>query len=147
MFSIQKVLGQTESKDLTGHYVSAPVNKVELKKAYLSGEAMPVKGSELKLNKDSTYVYKTCGNIIKGKWRVSKDSLVLFTRSNRRRNEGVIKNDSDGKQPKVNKEAKPDKLAIQEDQKLKNTFEIKTPTGEMRKAYDLLVKDAETDKK
>lgn len=37
-------------------------------------------GEVLLLNKDSTYNYQTCGNVIKGKWKLNytKDSLLLY---------------------------------------------------------------------
>ncbi len=40
-------------------------------------------GSILNLEKDSTFYMKNCGNVLEGKWKVEKDSLLLFIDSNR----------------------------------------------------------------
>jgi hypothetical protein len=37
----------------------------------------------LSLDKDSIFVFKTCGNIVKGNGKVSNDSLLLFVKQNR----------------------------------------------------------------
>lgn len=38
--------------------------------------------AELNLAADSTYQLSTCGNLINGYWRVSKDSLYLYCEKN-----------------------------------------------------------------
>ena len=57
-------------------------------------------GSILNLEKDSTFYMKNCGNILEGKWKVKKDSLLLFINSNR----FVI--DSLNKKPKLKEQLK-----------------------------------------
>ena len=60
-----------EKRDIAGRYESyVPHLSFE---GYIIGEV-------LLLNKDSTYNYQTCGNVIKGKWKLNntKDSLLLY---------------------------------------------------------------------
>ena len=39
-------------------------------------------GSSLKLKEDSTFIYKTCGNLINGTWKTENDSLRLSITQN-----------------------------------------------------------------
>ena len=58
-------------------------------------------GSELILNPDSTFTYKTCGNIITGNWKCNHDSLLLLAKTNRWRSDSLNKFGYQGKWPKV----------------------------------------------
>jgi hypothetical protein len=55
-------------------------------------------GSSLKLNKDSSFTFQTCGNDLTGNWLVSNDSLILNYNSNRWRNDSLNKNGFEGMQ-------------------------------------------------
>ena len=41
-----------------------------------------VVGIELNIKPDSTFLYKTCGNIMSGKWKIKQDSLLLVVQTN-----------------------------------------------------------------
>ena len=58
-------------------------------------------GSELILNPDSTFTYKTCGNIMTGNWKCNTDSLLLLAKTNRWRSDSLNKYGYQGKWPKV----------------------------------------------
>lgn len=64
-------------ESLTGSYVSEKYSFVSKVFMALKKESY-VLNSHLVLNKDSSYQLNTCGNIIKGKWWVNKDSLFLL---------------------------------------------------------------------
>lgn len=40
-------------------------------------------GTSLNIKKDSTFIKKTCANIIEGKWEIKKDSLLLYCKTNK----------------------------------------------------------------
>lgn len=58
-------------------------------------------GSELSLNPDSTFTYKTCGNIMTGLWRYYNDSLLLIANTNRWRSDSLNRYGYQGQWPKV----------------------------------------------
>ena len=58
-------------------------------------------GSELILNPDSTFKYKTCGNLMTGYWKCKNDSLLLLAKTNRWRSDSLNKYGYHGKWPKV----------------------------------------------
>jgi hypothetical protein len=58
-------------------------------------------GSELVLNCDSSFTYKTCGNIMTGIWKYNNDSLSLIANSNRWRSDSLDKYGYQGKWPEV----------------------------------------------
>lgn len=40
-------------------------------------------GTTLNLEKDSSFVLKSCGNTLKGDWKIKNDSLLLYIHSNK----------------------------------------------------------------
>jgi len=70
-------LGQ--NRTLTGSYSNEfcnPIAKI-LKRGVVENTI------HLNLNEDSSFVYTTCGNRIKGYWQQSHDSLLLFCTENK----------------------------------------------------------------
>ena len=67
-------------------------------------------GTTLKLRKDSTYYYQSCGNIITGYWRVIDDSLCLFDETNRWRTDSINNLGIQGRPPRLGQV--PDKYGI-----------------------------------
>lgn len=84
-------------KPLFGTYISKKETKFD--RLFNSYDYWGI-GSILNLEKDSTFYMKNCGNILEGKWKVKKDSLLLFINSNR----FVI--DSLNKNPKLKEQLK-----------------------------------------
>ncbi len=84
-------------KPLFGTYISKKETKFDV---LLNTYDYWAIGSILNLKKDSTFYMKNCGNILEGKWKVKKDSLLLFINSNR----FVI--DSLNKNPKLKEQLK-----------------------------------------
>jgi len=72
---------QTHSFSLIGKFTSEKYNFFEKGEMALNKEKY-VLNSELTLSSDSTYQLSTCGNLINGHWKVSKDSLFLFCEQN-----------------------------------------------------------------
>lgn len=58
-------------------------------------------GCSLEVNNDSTFTYKTCGNIISGTWTTKSDSLLLSVISNRWRNDSLAVNGYNGTFPNI----------------------------------------------
>lgn len=67
--------------------------------------------SELNLATDSTYQLSTCGNLISGHWRVSKDSLYLYCEQN------IFKKESNYKKATPSCSEKPTVFYINSDNK------------------------------
>lgn len=67
----QKIIGEYESKK--------PSILFQIKYKYTNRAV----GSRLVLNIDNSFEKKTCGNLIKGKWRVKADTLLLFYEENK----------------------------------------------------------------
>jgi len=74
------------NESIIGHYESYQIGKLEtikhvvkngFKKIYFSA------GITLDIKADSTFTYATCGNILTGRWRVEKDSIILHEKTNR----------------------------------------------------------------
>ena len=73
-----------KSVTVVGEYKSQRTNRVRVIVDYHLSGKIYVKDS-MSVNQDATFIFKTCGNIIKGNWKVSNDSLLLFVKSNRYR--------------------------------------------------------------
>lgn len=84
-------------KSLFGTYISKKETKFD--RLFNSYDYCGI-GSILNLEKDSTFYMKNCGNILEGKWKVKKDSLLLFINSNR------FVMDSLNKNPKLKEQLK-----------------------------------------
>ena len=76
----------TKQISIIGQYESYQIGKLEtikhvvkngFKKIYFSA------GNTLNINADSTFTYATCGNVLTGRWRVEKDSIILHEKTNR----------------------------------------------------------------
>jgi hypothetical protein len=71
-----------EQNEIIGKYVSQRTNIIKATLDYhLSGKIYS--STTIDINQDSSFVYNSCANIIKGNWKVSNDSLLLFVKSNR----------------------------------------------------------------
>lgn len=69
----------SSQKSLFGTYTSKKETKLE--RLFSSYDYWAV-GSILNLEKDSTFCMKNCGNILEGRWKKRKDSLLLYVYSN-----------------------------------------------------------------
>ena len=72
--------------ELEGYYECSKYNFIERSLLWPRNESYPL-GNTLLLNPDSTFVYTTCGNIVKGSWKVKTETLLLFCESNTRRDD------------------------------------------------------------
>ncbi len=68
------------TKRIEGTYTSFVPNKITRLLFYRNISFS--KGTELNINKDSTYTLITCGNIVTGNWHIATDSLRLFAKTN-----------------------------------------------------------------
>ncbi len=68
-----------ENRTLTGSYTNEYCNPID--KIFKRGVVENT--IHLSLNEDSSFVYTTCGNRIKGYWQQSHDSLLLFCTENK----------------------------------------------------------------
>jgi hypothetical protein len=68
-----------EKRVLVGNYNSVKNKGL----ASILDKSAYIIGSQLTLNKDSTYKYSTCGNISEGIWRVKNDSVFLYCKTNK----------------------------------------------------------------
>lgn len=73
---------QVQHPNLIGTYKSNP--KYSLLH-YLGKREHFAIGSTIILNSDSSFNYETCGNVLKGYWKLNNDSLILNVISNRYR--------------------------------------------------------------
>ena len=64
----------------------------------LNNTFVPI-GGAIEIKEDSTFYYQTCGNIVTGNWRLKKDTLYLFSESNRWRNDSLHLNGFEGRHP------------------------------------------------
>ncbi|HET8809412.1 MAG TPA: hypothetical protein VFM65_04015 [Flavobacteriaceae bacterium] len=88
-----------ETKQLSGHYFSSEAPGIFEKLPiihYLSGTTK-ILGTDLMLNKNTSYVYRNCSVIVQGKWEVKNDTLWLFPQANRWRNDSLNKYGYNGK--------------------------------------------------
>jgi hypothetical protein len=86
----------------TGTYSNVKISNIELGYLFLTkGVKSYFVGSELVLNKDSTFKYTTCGNIMNGSWYNFNDSLFLKVISNRWRIDSLNKFGFNGIWPKI----------------------------------------------
>lgn len=80
-----------------GTYKSVSYNKVELVCLYLFKKINSAfVGSEINLKSDSSFLYTTCGNILKGYYYCKNDSLFLKVKSNRFKIDSLNYKDSHG---------------------------------------------------
>jgi len=68
---------------LCGDYKISSPNLSDRITMFFKGIKSVVAGSELSLNKDSSFVYTTCGNKITGRWSFKKGTVDLNITSNR----------------------------------------------------------------
>lgn len=81
---------QNKSYFVVGKYKSKKYNIFEKGLMALNRQRY-ILNSELNLVEDSTYQLSTCGNLINGHWRISKDSLYLFCEQNVFKKESLYK--------------------------------------------------------
>ncbi len=85
-----------------GKYTFVRLSKIELGYLFLTqGIKSYFVGCELILQKDSTFKYTTCGNIMTGTWNCFRDSLFLNVTKNRWRNDSLAKNGFNGAWPQI----------------------------------------------
>jgi hypothetical protein len=103
---------------ITGKYESKKYNLIDNFFIQTSGKSY-VNGSSVELKEDSTFLYNTCGNIIKGYWNIRyNDTLYLYCQ------EFKYKNDSLNKVLVTKCNSEPDKFYI-------------NPNGELQRQYVL----------
>lgn len=97
------ILGCKDQSDVKiGNYKFVKPSYVQLGYLYLTrGVNSCFIGSDIVLNKDSTFIYKTCGNIMTGKWTNRSDSLFLEVTTNRWRIDSLNKFGFNGTWPKI----------------------------------------------
>ncbi len=78
----------TSKSDLSGEYRSKTYSYYEKLMFYFNKETYTLH-SIIVLKKDSSFLYTTCGNEMKGKWRVKYDSLILECKQNTFRNDSI----------------------------------------------------------
>ncbi len=101
IFFIIVVLGCDSDNSIVGAYKSERPSKVEYATFWITkGAIRSISGQELKLKSDSSYIYKTCGHIITGSWKVDDDRLTLIQESKRWKSDSLNEVDYPfGKEP------------------------------------------------
>ncbi|PSG90779.1 hypothetical protein [Aurantibacter aestuarii] len=64
------------NKNYIGQYVNVKPSKQEFK-SFKTKSSLYITNSKLSLNKDSTYLYKSCGLLSYGNWIFNNDSIIL----------------------------------------------------------------------
>ncbi|MBS1687971.1 MAG: hypothetical protein JSS96_04555 [Bacteroidetes bacterium] len=87
------------SQPLCGNYISAKPSYSDYLFIMFHGRHsfIYITGSSLFLSADSSFEYKTCGNIMTGQWKTQNDSLYLIVKTNRYRIDSLNKNGFNGK--------------------------------------------------
>jgi hypothetical protein len=81
IFSIQNLTGCKNKYELLGTYSVTEKtfkDRIFLNKMRSDGRII---GSEINLNRDSTFNYKTCGSIVNGIWSRNEDTLMLIVKN------------------------------------------------------------------
>lgn len=73
----------SKDENLIGTYTSDRYNFLEMASKSLFQKTGFSAGCTIELNEDSSFVYTTCGNIMKGYWTIQVDSLILDIHSNK----------------------------------------------------------------
>lgn len=113
------------SKEIIGFYKSKKYNFIEHYIILFSGKSYAI-GEILKLKKDSTYVYNTCGNVISGYWRIRGDTLLLFCQKFR------YKRDSLNRVLDTNCRGSIDKFYIHPNGELRQQFYVTIPKSKRK---------------
>jgi hypothetical protein len=109
------LLGCKNDHDIKiGSYKSVKLNKLELGFLYIfKGINSYFIGSEIDLSMDSSFVYTTCGNIMRGSYSIKNDSLFLNVKSNRFRIDSLNITGFNGHYPTI--PTKPIRFKIEDD--------------------------------
>jgi hypothetical protein len=75
--------------EIVGVYKSKKMGYYDLIENYIKGIRGHIVGCSLILEKDSSFLYMTCGNIQKGNWKIHNDSLLLFVKSSRYKSDSL----------------------------------------------------------
>src|SRR5688572_12858034 len=73
----------SKDEDLIGTYETDRYNKVEMVSKNIFQKTSFSAGNTIELNEDSSFIYKTCGNVMEGYWSIISDSLILDIQSNK----------------------------------------------------------------
>jgi hypothetical protein len=124
----------TQSVDIAGTYKSHNPSLVKKGwKKLVEGYDGFITGSELELNRDSSFQKITCGNILTGKWYATNDTIYLKYETNEWRNDSLQQNGFEGKWPKVPKD-------VQKVVFIENKIIFNWESSEGDKFYDVLIK-------
>lgn len=86
--------------DLIGSYEADRYHFLEIAPRIVFQRTGFASGCTLELNEDSSFVFKTCGNVQEGYWSVQANSLILDVHSNRWRTDSLHEHGFNGLWPK-----------------------------------------------
>ncbi|HSF88380.1 MAG TPA: hypothetical protein VLA46_03125 [Saprospiraceae bacterium] len=89
----------TSEGDMIGTYEADRYHFLEMAPLSVFQKTGFASGATLELNEDSSFVYKTCGNVQEGYWSIHADSLILDVQSNRWRTDSLQEHGFNGRWP------------------------------------------------
>ena len=84
----------------TGTYTSYRPNLIEKILSPFQNTSYSI-GTEININKDSTFILTSCANIMAGKWKLQDDTLFLFVEKNRWQNDSLNTHGYNGNWPSI----------------------------------------------
>jgi hypothetical protein len=78
LFLLWTLQACNKEESVSGEYLSAVPGKLEILTYKLKSIGGYTGGESLVLRDDSSFIYKTCGHIINGRWIADKDSMYLI---------------------------------------------------------------------
>ena len=123
--------------EIVGVYKSKKMGYYDLTENYMKGIRNHIVGCSLVLNKDSSFFYKTCGNIQKGNWKTHNDSLLLSVKSSRYRLDSLDNIYSEMYNNQF--DLHPRKFKI-ENNEFQNIFTYKSKKGNLKTTINVLKK-------
>lgn len=123
--------------EIVGVYKSKKMGYYDLTENYIKGIKSHIVGCSLVLNKDSSFFYKTCGNIQKGNWKKRNDSLLLYVKSSRFSLDSL--DEIYGELYKKEYDSHPRKFKM-ENNEFQNVFTYKSKKGNLKTTINVLKK-------
>lgn len=101
VFASLLVASCSREDDLIGTYETDRYNYMVMVSKNIFQKTSFSAGNTIELNEDSSFVYKTCGNIMEGYWTIKSDSLILDIHSNNWRVDSLQEHGYFGRWPKT----------------------------------------------
>lgn len=99
-FATLLLVSCSREDDLIGKYEADRYHFLEMAPRSIFQKTGFAAGCTLELKEDSSFVYKTCGNVMEGYWSTKEDSLILDIDSNKWRTDSLQEHGYFGRWPK-----------------------------------------------